>query len=229
MADNKLDLTKFPNIVKEIITNPAGFYRGMAKEGGYLEPLIFLIVMSVVSALIQIILSTIGFGGVGYAAAWGLMAIIILPIFIIIFGFIFAGIMFLIWKIMGSSETYETAFRCIAYASAISPVVAILTVIPYISVIVNVVWGFFLMITASIETHKIKKNTAYIVFGVLGLIFLLIGVNGEIAQRKYAEMAENMGAQSNAMLKNMEGKTPEEVGKAFGEFMKGMQEGAKKQ
>ena len=62
MADNKLDLAKFPNIIKEVITNPAGFYRGMAKEGGYLEPLIFLIFMSVASALIQIILSTMGFG-----------------------------------------------------------------------------------------------------------------------------------------------------------------------
>lgn len=229
MADSNLDLSKFPNIFKDVITNPVGFYRGMAKDGGYSEPLLFLIAMGVISALIQILLGVVGLGGVGYAAAWGLFTIIVLPIFIIIFGFIIAGIMFLIWKIMGSEESYQTAFRCIAYASAISPVVAIFSVIPYIGTIVNVVWGFFLMITASIETHKVSKNASYIVFGVLGLVFLVIGISGESTQRQYAEMATTMKAQNTEMLQNMEGKTPEEMGKALGEFMKGMQDGAKKQ
>ena len=51
----------------QVITDPGGFYRGMAKGGGYSEPLIFALVMGVVSGLVFGVLSIIGLTGAGAA------------------------------------------------------------------------------------------------------------------------------------------------------------------
>ncbi|MAT93057.1 MAG: hypothetical protein CME59_10695 [Halioglobus sp.] len=216
----------------QVITDPGGFYRGMAKGGGYSEPLIFALVMGVVSGLVFGVLSIIGLTGAGAA---GLGAVIFMPIGLLIGSFIGAAILFVIWKLMGSPENYETAYRCVAYSTGILPVVTIIGIIPYLGTVVRVIWGIWLMIIASTEVHGRSQQTAMIVFGVLGLLGLFSGLSGEHASRNVQEAVERNAAELEQRMQSLENLgvnkdgeiDPEKMGRAMGEFFKGMEEAAR--
>ena len=210
---------------KRVITDPAGFYRSMPQDGGFVAPVIFVLVMAVISGLIVAILTLPTGLGAG-AAPVGFMALVMLPIMALIGSFIGAAIMFVIWKLMGSDRGFETAYRCVAYAAAIMPITVLLAAIPYLGSIVKVLWSFFLMYVASIEAHGIKARTAAIVFGVLGALMLLLNLSAERAAMQMAEQMGELGSQMEGLggsLEGIEEMSPEEAGKAVGEFMKGLE------
>lgn len=211
---------------KEVIISPADFYSRMPRTGGFLQPLVFMVVLGVVSGLILALLSLTGLApGEGVAA--GLAALIFVPIVVGIFGFVGAAILFVIWKIMGSQESYETAYRCMAYTAAIMPITTVLNLIPYLGVTIGLVWVTYLVVTASIRVHGIAAQKAWIGFGIICAIFVFVSVSSEMAARKLssemqaweAEMKERTGG-----LEGVEEMTPEEAGQAVGEFFKGMQQ-----
>lgn len=220
-----LDVSSMPDQVVQIITQPQAFFRGMARTGGYIDPIVFMVVMGVSAALIQIVLSFIGLGEFGMmaAATGGLMAIFILPVFMIIGGFIMAAVGFVIWRFLGSEQNYETAFRCVAYVSAIAPVAAVLSIIPYLGTIIHVAWGMFLIFLASTEVHGIRQQTAKMVFGILGVLLVIMSVMSERTSRHFQQQAEIMQEQLQGSLQDMENKTPEEMGQVLGEFLKGLE------
>lgn len=67
----------------------------------------------VVSAILSFIGSPVGL------LVYGLGAIIFIPIGAIIAAFIGGGILFVIWKLMGSQLDYEASFRCLAAITGI--------------------------------------------------------------------------------------------------------------
>jgi len=211
---------------KEVITSPGEFYARMPRTGGFLQPLIFMVVLGVVSGLILSVLSLIGLAP-GEGLITGLAALIFVPIIVGIFGFVGAAILFVIWKIMGSQESYETAYRCMAYTAAIMPITTVLNLIPYLGVVIGLVWVTYLLVTASIKVHDIKPQTAWIGFGVICAVFVFVSVSAEMAARKLssdmqaweAEMHERTGD-----LERLEEMTPEEAGQAIGDFFRGMQD-----
>jgi ABC-type bacteriocin/lantibiotic exporter with double-glycine peptidase domain len=145
---------------------------------------------------------------------------------IAIFGFIGAAVLFVIWKIMGSQESFETAYRGGAYTAAIMPGTAILNLIPYLGSLIGLVWMTFLLVVISMEMHGIKQKTAWTGFGVICAIFAMMSLSAEVAGRK---MEKNMQAwqQENVLdLEQLQDATPEEVGKVLGQFLKGIQEAA---
>lgn len=216
---------------KQVITNPAGFYREMPTTGGYANPLIFVVVMAAITGLIISLTTLIGLGNAMVAGGMAVASIIVFPIFAVIGSFIGAAIVFVIWKLMGSEKNYETAYRCIAYSMAIGPIIAIISIIPYLGTIVKSLWSAFLMYTASVEVHKLKAATAKIVFGVLAGLSVLIGVSSENAARNMQNMFDNAYSDYSEAdipeafknLENLENMTPEEAGKAAGEFLKGLE------
>ena len=204
----------------KVIMNPVGFYRDMPKTGGYVEPLIFAAAMGLVSGVITAILSIFSLGSAG-SFFMGIAFIIIYPIMVAIFSFVGAAIIFIIWKIMSSQEPYETAYRCMAYAVAISPITVILGIIPYLGSIIGLVWWFYLILAASTEVHKIPRKTAFMVFGIICVLLAMLSTYSQFTARRIQKNAE----QFSSDIENM---TPEEAGKAFGDFMKGMQKAADK-
>src|SRR4030042_2812457 len=116
-----INLTRIRDTAIKVLTSPSEFFREMPKTGGFVEPLIFMVVMGVIGGLIHSIFSIIGLR-VASGMAMGAASIILLPIVIGIFGFVGAAILFIIWKIMGSQEPYETAYRCAAYISDLTPI-----------------------------------------------------------------------------------------------------------
>lgn len=242
-APRKFGLDTVIADAKSVITDPVGFYRAMAVSGGYAEPAIFVIVMGLVTGVMIAVLSLIGFGAAGGVAV-GFAAIIMMPVMAVIGSFIAAAIMFVIWKLMGSEHNYEAAYRSVAHATAIYPIMAIVGLVPYIGTVIGVVWGFYLMYCASTEVHKIAQGKAKVVLGIIGVLVLLMQLSGEMAARalqsqmeeKFEEAGTSMEEFSKSMEQlgtsmegvNPEDMTPEEAGKAVGDFFRGMSEAIEK-
>lgn len=70
------------------------------------------------------------------------------------------------------------------------------------------------------EAHKVAKKTAWIVFGIIFVIFAFTSVGSQCAARK---MKSTMSPWTDRMEEAGE-MSPEEAGKAMGEFFKGLQE-----
>jgi len=235
MSDSTFNLGTVIDDAKKVITNPVEFYRNMPTEGGYANPLIFVAVMAAITGLMISIFSIVGFGGAGAMMAGGfaLAAIIVFPIMAVIGSFIFAAIIFVIWKLMGSDKNYEVAYRCTAYSFAIAPIVMLLSLVPYLGGIIKTLWGAFLLYIASTEVHQIKAQTAKTVFGILAAIGLLLGISSEHTARKYANWGEKILSESNLQeslkqfeniqsIEDLEDIDAEEAGRQVGEFLKGL-------
>ena len=205
-----------------VLKNPAGFFETMPVSGGFADPVVFLADMGIIAGIIQAMLSVLGIGpAVSFFMA--LTAILIMPVFVVIFSFIAAGIFFVVWKLMGSAQTYEAAYRCVAYASAIAPVMILIGAVPYLGAVAGLLWMLYLMVMASEKVHKIEVKKAWMVFGVIFAILIIFNVNSQRMTRQTQDQVDEF----NRRMQNMENMTPEEMGKAMGEFFKGMEAGSK--
>ena len=212
----------------KVMTQPVEFFQTMPKSGGFADPLVFAVLLGVVSGVVRAVLGLLHLGGaLGFGTA--ILAIIVTPVIVLIGEFIVAAILFVIWKLMGSNESYETAFRCSAYSAAISPIVVLVNIVPYVGGLAGLAWGLYLIVTASVETHKIASKTAWMVFGITAVVLALFSINAQIAARRWQRNADAWSKQIRAQTGET-GKpmTPEEAGRAAAAFMKGMQEEAAK-
>lgn len=214
-----IDFAAIPQTAARVVTSPAAFFMVMQKTGGFIEPLVFMVIMGVVSGIIQAVLSILHLNVMGGMAA-GVASIIIIPIVIAIFGFVSAGIAFVIWKIMGSQESYETAYRCVAYTSAISPITTILGIIPYLGSAIGILIGTYYIVIASVEAHKIPAKKAWTVFGIIAAVFILLSLSAQFAARRLSSESgrfqKEMQEATTQMQKSAEEsrKAAEEAGKA---------------
>lgn len=213
--DPKEYLTSILDTAVQVITRPVDFYREMPTFGGFVDPLIFLVVVSVAAGVVQAVFSLFG---LGMGGAVGLASIIILPIAMAIFGFVGAAIVFVIWKLLGSEQNYEVAYRCAAYAGAICPLTTIVHPVPYLGALVGIAWSTYLMIIASTEVHGIEPKKAQITFGAIAVILALMSLSSEYRVRSFSSRFSGMSSKMDQM-------SPEEAGKKVGEFLKGFQEG----
>lgn len=217
---------------KRVITDPFGFYKELSLEGGLTNPMLFVVCMAVVMAAISVVFSFVGLGmSAGIGAA--IVGIIVLPIAAIIGSFIAAGIMYIIWKLLGSDKNFEAAYRCVAYSFAIAPVVAVLSVVPYLGTIVRALWGGFILYAASTNAMAVKEQTAKIVIGILVALSVIVGVSGESKARKMQAWGEKyadsvrQSYSEDEIAERLENMTAEDAGEMLGDFLKGIEKAAK--
>lgn len=219
MESKDINFAAMPQTAVNVITKPAEFFQEMPKSGGFLKPLVFAIIMGFIAGIIQAILSFIGLGpGAGYGGGMsGFSMIIFMPIAAAIGSFIGGAILFIIWKLMGSQEDYETAYRCGAYLMALTPITVIIGVVPYAGGLISLVIYLFYLVTASIHVHNIPSQKAWLVFGIIGVIFALFFVYSEYKARhmgtemeKWRKMGENMRKEYQDQAKDV-GKSSEEM------------------
>lgn len=235
MEPKDINFAAIPQTAINVVTKPAEFFQGMPKTGGFLEPLVFAIAMGLIAGIIQVIL---GFVGVGPSGGYGLGMIIIMPIAAAVGSFIGGAILFVIWKLMGSQENYETAYRCGAYLMALTPITAIINAVPYAGFIISMAIYTFYLVTASIHVHNIPSQKAWLVFGIIGVIFALLGVYSEYKARhvgseieKWRQMGEDMRKEYRDQARDA-GKSTDEMRKQaeeMAEQFKAQAEEAKRQ
>lgn len=227
MESKGIDFAQIPQTAIKVVTTPAEFFREMPKTGGFVEPLVFMVIMGAISGLIggllQAVSSLLGLH-LYVGMQMGIASIVLLPILFAlgfaVFGFVFAAILLIIWKLMGSKESYETAYRCVAYLTALSPITTVLNIIPYIGGAIGLVIYTYYLVTASVQTHGIAAQRAWLVFGILAAVFIVFSVSAQIAARRFARNME----QASESWKG----ASEEMRKAAEEMQKNMEEDLKK-
>lgn len=205
----------------EVMFRPDAFFSTMPRSGGYRDPLIFMVVMGVAAGLIKAVLGLVGLADMPTAMA--LAAVVITPILIAVFGFVGAAVLFVIWKIMGSDRDFETAYRCAAYGSAISPAAQLLHAIPYLGLVLGLAWWTLILVVASVRVHQVRRTVAMATFGIIAAVLAVAGVGAEVTAHRMADalkhaqqnggpgqqdagkMLENMGKMLQNMNKQQQG------------------------
>jgi hypothetical protein len=164
----------FISTVQRVALHPADFYRGILRQGDFINPLIFAIICYEVSAILGGIIA-VAFGNQGFGGF--IVSIILAPIGTAIALFIGAGILhLLVMLIVGSRNGgFEATFRVGAYSS----VVNLVSWIPFIGWIASL-YGVYLAIVGIREVHGTTTGKAALVVlipaaVVLLLVFLVIG------------------------------------------------------
>jgi hypothetical protein len=230
MDPKDINFAAMPQTAVNVVTKPAAFFQGMPKTGGFLEPLVFVVIMGLVAGVIHAILNFIGLGqaaGHGAGMMSGFGVIIAMPIAAAVGSFVGAAILFIIWKLMGSQENYETAYRCGAYLWALAPVTAIISAVPYAGGMISMAIYIYFLVTASIYVHNLPSQKAWLVFGIIGVILALMTVYAEYKARnmgsemekwrrmgddmrkEYRESAKDGGKSADEMRKQAERMTQE--------------------
>jgi len=200
MDPKDINFAAMPQTAVRVVTNPTDFFKTMPKTGGFLEPLVFVVIMGLAAGIIQAIWGILGFrygGGMGAS----LYPIIFMPIAAAIGSFIGAAIIFVIWKLMGSQENYETSYRCMAYLMALAPITAILSAIPYAGVIINMAIFVYFIVIASTQVHNIPSQKAWLVFGIIGIVLVLFSLKAEYNVRNLSSQTEQWKKSSQEMQK----------------------------
>ena len=221
-----INLTEIRNTAIKVLTSPSDFFRQMPKTGGFVEPLVFMVAMGIIGGLIQSIFSIIGLR-VASGMAMGVASIILLPIAIGIFGFIGAAILFGIWKLMGSQESYETAYRCAAYISVLTPITSVVGLIPYIGGAIGIALTMYFVIISSVEVHKIPSQKAWLVFGIIGAVFVILGISAEVTTRRVAREAVKFrkeAEKASKMIQKQAEDATKQVQKSAEEAQKALEE-----
>jgi hypothetical protein len=143
----------------------------MPKNGGFRTPYIFLLVIGLLDmALLSVFQALV----VGPAAAlvFAGRAFLLAPLALTLSGFVLTTVFYVFWKLMGSSQSYETAYRTFAYSYAISPITTVMGFVPYFA-LVGFFWWFGLLVIASVYVHGIHRLKAAVVFAVLSLAMVV--------------------------------------------------------
>jgi type III secretory pathway component EscR len=130
-------------------------------------------------------------------------------------------ILFLIWKLTGSQESYETAYRCGAYIGVLTPISILLHLIPFVGAAVSVLLMTFFLVTASVAVHNIPSRKAWLEFGIIGGLLVFFSVSAEFAARRFVWEAAEYQKKAEGAAKTMQKQTEqfqeqaEEVSKAM--------------
>jgi hypothetical protein len=162
----------FINTVRNVVTAPADFFRGIRREGDFVNPLIFAIICYEVSAILGGLLSLVGVSGSRGFGSF-LIGIILAPIGAAIVLFIGAGILhLLVMLIIGSRNAgFEGTFRVGAY----SAVTSLVSWIPIIGLIASL-YGIYLAIVGMREVHNTTTGKAAIVVLIPAVVVILLAL-----------------------------------------------------
>jgi hypothetical protein len=181
-------INSFVDTVRAVVLDPVGFFRGIARRGDFVNPLIFAVICALISALlgglINLLLSPLfaSPGDTGEALAGGVVGfvgnLILAPIFVVIVLFIGAAITHLLVMLLVRPQNagFEATFRVGTY----SQVTQLVSWIPIIGVIIAVVWTAILSIFGIREVHSTTTGKAALVVlipvAVILLLVILLGV-----------------------------------------------------
>jgi len=143
----------------------------MPKGGGFRAPFVFLLVIGLFDMVLLSLFQGVMVGPVG-GLEFASHALALAPIALTISGFVLTTVFFVFWKLMGSSQSYETSYRTFVYSYAISPVTTVMGFVPYLA-LAGFLWWFALLIIGSVYVHGINRVKATVVFTVLGLALMV--------------------------------------------------------
>lgn len=154
-------IDEFIETWKKVITTPGDFFKEMPTSGGYGEPLKFAVVNYIIAG---IGLTLISLGGAFFM-------IVAMPIIGIIGLFISGAILYICFKIVGGSGSYEGTVRMLSYISAVNAVAWI----PILGWIVAL-YAIYLKIVGGTFVHNITTLRSVIAVFIPLIVLIIIGV-----------------------------------------------------
>jgi hypothetical protein len=183
----------FIETLSMVLIRPAEAFSVMKREGGLGEPLIYALIGGCVGGIAQFLFS-LAFQSIGlfadrhnsFAAMTGMgigfATIILLPLFIVIFLFIWSAIVHLCLMIVGgANQSFETTFRVLAFThGSVGP----LQIVPFCGGLISFVWAIVCYCIGLARAQE--TDTGRVVLAVFlplivccgGLVILLFGVLG---------------------------------------------------
>jgi hypothetical protein len=188
------DFKKLFEDSKEVILNPKDYFTKMPITGGFVEPIIKVLIYGTIIGIFSFIWSLTGFG-ISSVPSWlgggiGFMALISSIIFSVIGLFIGGAIMLVISAIFGGNTDYEANVRVVAaimVVQIISSAVGFLDGINlYLSAIVSIaisLWGLYITYNALTLTLKTQEKGTKIFLIVIAAIMAITSFTGIAAKR----------------------------------------------
>jgi hypothetical protein len=152
-----------------VLTRPAEAFSVMKREGGLGEPLIYALIGGCVGGIVQSLFS-LGLQSFGLFAdkdnslaamtgmGFGFATIILLPLFIVIFLFIWSALAHLCLMIVGgANQPFETTFRVLAFThGSTGP----LQIIPICGGVISLVWALVCFCIGLARAHETDTGRA---------------------------------------------------------------------
>lgn len=191
--DYRDPIQSFVRATRGVLTQPADFFRGMVRQGDFVNPILYAVICSLFFAVVGGFLNMLNTivtdtAGVGGAIAGFIGSIIFTPILVVIFLFIGAGIYHLLVLLFASPSNagYEATFRVLGYGSAIlvvSWVSALFNLIPFIGPIIGSLLGILIGVYAIViqvlgirEVHSTTTGRAAAVVLLPTVVFFVIAL-----------------------------------------------------
>ena len=172
-------IDEFIGTWKKVITTPSDFFKEMPTSGGYGEPLKF--------AVVNYIIAGIGLTLISLGSAF--FMILVMPIAGIIGLFISGAILYICFKIVGGSGSYEGTVRMLSYISAVNAVAWI----PILGWIVAL-YAIYLKIVGGTFVHDITTMRSVI---AIFIPLIVIGIIVLVLFATILAMIANMGMNMN--------------------------------
>jgi hypothetical protein len=174
----------FVNTIRNVLLNPVGFFRGIARRGDFAGPLVFALICAVINGVLTgilgLLISLVAGNGFGAAVGSLLAGVIGVPIATAIGLFVGAGIFHLLVLLLvrPSNAGFEATFRVVAYSSA-TQVLSWLSAIPILGILVSLVvgaYGIYLGVVGIREVHATTTGRAALVVLIPAAVLFLIAI-----------------------------------------------------
>ena len=180
----------FVQTVREVLLNPVGFFRGIRRQGDFVNPLIFAIICAlasgVIGGILGFLISLATGNGIGSSFASLVGTILFTPIFTAIGLFIAAAIYHLLVLLLGgpSHQGYEATFRVVAYASVLQ-LFSWLGVIPILGALVLLAIAVYNVVLSVLGIREMHGTTtgravAIVLIPVVVVTLLLVLIFGAV-------------------------------------------------
>jgi hypothetical protein len=167
----------FISTVRSVLLNPVGFFRGIARRGDFVNPLVFALLCALISGILGGIISFVFLLALGqdFGGAFGGLILDIIRTLILaaIYLFIGAGITHLLVMLFvkPANAGFEATFRVASYVQ----VAQLISWIPIIGWIVAPVYAVVLAILGIREMHTTTTGTAaFVVLIPVAIAILLL-------------------------------------------------------
>ncbi|MGH7823381.1 MAG: YIP1 family protein [Candidatus Binatia bacterium] len=198
----------------EVLADPKDFFARMPAGGELEGPGIFAAVMLVATGAIQALLSLVGLSPMGF-----FFSLLLTPIFGAIGLVIGAAILLFASRALGGEASFESSLRIAAYTSAIAPIHAVFSIVPYLPLLASA-YGIYLAIVAVVAVHRVPEDRAWMVIGGIGALLLAFSLVSTIAASRAERKLEGWGTHLE--------KSAEELGKAAEQWQQEMEKAAER-
>jgi hypothetical protein len=179
-------LESFADTVRRVVLQPVGFFAALPRSGSLLNPLIFALICTVISAILGGILRLAGVGE-GFVAGYGLQvpenqdfgefigSVIFAPIGGAIGVFVVAGIAHLLVRLVvgATNSGFGATFRVASYTG----VTSLVSWIPIVGWILGL-YGIYLSVVGIREMHGTTTGKALLVVLIPVIVVVVLALLG---------------------------------------------------